>query len=77
MVLDRHTSDVRTSVMDEKCQAFGVLIVYGSAIGPRFALYLPQVRDVPSAVPVVLLSRRRAWSMQDVCFSDFTSPYPI
>lgn len=44
--LDGHTYGVRTSSMDEKCQAFETLVIYCSTLGPRFAPYLGQTLQV-------------------------------
>ena len=40
--MDGQTYGVRTSAMDEKCQAFETLVIYCSTLGPRFAPYLAQ-----------------------------------
>ena len=44
--MDGQTYGVRTSVMDEKCQAFETLLIYCSTLGPRFAPYLAQTLEV-------------------------------
>ena len=46
IVLDGHTYGVRTSSMDEKCQAFETLVIYCSTLGARFAPYLAQTLEV-------------------------------
>ncbi len=33
---------IKTSSIEEKCQAFETLVIYCSTLGPRFAPYLPQ-----------------------------------
>ncbi|KAF9472591.1 ARM repeat-containing protein [Pholiota conissans] len=45
IVLDGRTFGVRTSAMDEKCQAFETLVIYCSTLGPRFAPYLAQTLE--------------------------------
>ena len=42
IVMDGQTYGIRTSAMDEKCQAFEMLVIYCSTLGPRFAPYLAQ-----------------------------------
>ncbi|KAF4565293.1 hypothetical protein EYR36_001863 [Pleurotus pulmonarius] len=37
---------IRTSAIDEKCQAFETLLIYCSTLGPRFAPYLPQTLEL-------------------------------
>jgi len=44
--MDGQTYGVRTSAMDEKCQAFETLVIYCSTLGPRFAPYLAQTLEV-------------------------------
>lgn len=44
--MDGQTFGVRTSAMDEKCQAFETLVIYCSTLGPRFAPYLSQTLEV-------------------------------
>lgn len=46
IVMDGQTYGVRTSAMDEKCQAFETLVIYCSTLGPRFAPYLSQTLEV-------------------------------
>ena len=46
IVMDGQTYGVRTSAMDEKCQAFETLVIYCSTLGPRFAPYLAQTLEV-------------------------------
>jgi hypothetical protein len=45
IVMDGQTYGVRTSAMDEKCQAFETLVIYCSTLGPRFAPYLAQTLE--------------------------------
>lgn len=42
MSLDGQQVGIRTSAIEEKCQAFETLVVYVSTLGARFAPYLPQ-----------------------------------
>ncbi|KAF8952312.1 armadillo-type protein [Flammula alnicola] len=46
IVMDGHTYGVRTSAMDEKCQAFETLVIYCSTLSARFAPYLSQTLEV-------------------------------
>ncbi|KDR69484.1 hypothetical protein GALMADRAFT_128597 [Galerina marginata CBS 339.88] len=46
IVMDGQTYGVRTSAMDEKCQAFETLVIYCSTLGPRFAPFLAQTLEV-------------------------------
>ena len=46
IVLDGQTYGVRTSIMDEKCQAFETLVIYCSTLGARFSPYLAQTLEV-------------------------------
>ncbi|PPQ86212.1 hypothetical protein CVT25_006892 [Psilocybe cyanescens] len=46
IVMDGQTYGVRTSAMDEKCQAFETLVIYCSTLGPRFAPYLGPTLEV-------------------------------
>ena len=46
IVLDGQTYGVRTSIMDEKCQAFETLVSYCSTLGERFSPYLAQTLEV-------------------------------
>lgn len=40
--MDGQQVGVRTSAIDEKCQAFETLVIYSSTLGPRFSPYLSQ-----------------------------------
>ena len=42
MSLDGQQVGIRTSAIEEKCQAFETLVIYVSTLGARFAPYLPQ-----------------------------------
>jgi len=46
IVMDGQTYGIRTSAMDEKCQAFETLVIYCSTLGPKFAPYLSQTLEV-------------------------------
>ncbi|KAF4620286.1 hypothetical protein D9613_001263 [Agrocybe pediades] len=46
IVMDGQTYGVRTSVMDEKCQAFETLVIYCSTLGALFAPWLGQTLEV-------------------------------
>ncbi|KAF8956378.1 armadillo-type protein [Flammula alnicola] len=46
IVMDGHTYGVRTSAMDEKCQAFETLVIYCPTLDARFAPYLSQTLEV-------------------------------
>jgi len=40
--MDGQTVGIKTSAIEEKCQAFETLVIYSSTLGARFAPYLPQ-----------------------------------
>jgi importin-5 len=40
--VDGKTVGIKTSAIEEKCQAFETLVIYCSTLGSRFAPYLPQ-----------------------------------
>ena len=42
MSLDGQQVGIKTSVIEEKCQAFETLVIYVSTLGARFAPYLQQ-----------------------------------
>lgn len=42
MSIDGQQVGIKTSAIEEKCQAFETLVVYASTLGARFAPYLPQ-----------------------------------
>lgn len=44
--MDGQQVGIRTSAIDEKCQAFETLVIYCSTLGPRFAPYLQQSLEV-------------------------------
>lgn len=44
--MDGHLVGIRTSTIDDKCQAFDTLVVYASLLGARFAPYLAQALDL-------------------------------
>ena len=46
IVMDGQTCGIKTSAMEEKCQAFETLVIYCSTLGPRFAPYLSQTLEV-------------------------------
>jgi len=46
IVMDGQTYGIKTSAMEEKCQAFETLVIYCSTLGPRFASYLSQTLEV-------------------------------
>jgi hypothetical protein len=46
IVMDGETYGIKTSSMEEKCQAFETLVIYCSTLGPRFAPYLSQTLEV-------------------------------
>lgn len=37
---------IKTSALEEKCQAFETLVIYTSTLGPRFAPYLSQTLEL-------------------------------
>ncbi|KAF5376326.1 hypothetical protein D9615_008446 [Tricholomella constricta] len=46
VVMDGQTLGIRTSAIEEKCQAFETLVIYCSTLGARFAPYLAQSLEV-------------------------------
>ncbi|KAK7012698.1 armadillo-type protein [Favolaschia claudopus] len=44
--MDGQTLGIRTSAIEEKCQAFETLVIYCSTLGPRFAPWLAQTFEV-------------------------------
>ena len=42
VTMNGQTVGIRTSAIDEKCQAFETMLIYCSTLGPRFAPYLSQ-----------------------------------
>ena len=46
IMMDGETYGIKTSAMEEKCQAFETLVIYCSTLGPRFAPYLSQTLEV-------------------------------
>lgn len=42
MSLDGQQVGIKTSVIEEKCQAFETLVIYCSTLGAKFAAYLSQ-----------------------------------
>ncbi|PPQ74728.1 hypothetical protein CVT26_005110 [Gymnopilus dilepis] len=46
IVMNGRTFGVKTSTMEEKCQAFETLVIYCSTLGPRFAPFLGQTLEV-------------------------------
>jgi hypothetical protein len=44
--MDGQTVGVRTSAIEEKCQAFETLVIYSSTLGSRFAPYLAQCLEL-------------------------------
>ncbi|KNZ79775.1 Importin subunit beta-3 [Termitomyces sp. J132] len=46
VVMDGRTLGIRTSAIEEKCQAFETLVIYCSTLGARFAPYVPQTLEV-------------------------------
>ncbi|KAF9457022.1 armadillo-type protein [Collybia nuda] len=46
IMMDGQTLGIRTSAIEEKCQAFETLVIYCSTLGPRFAPYLAQTLEV-------------------------------
>lgn len=40
------TVGIRTSTIEDKCQAFETLVIYCSTLGSRFAPYLPQCLEL-------------------------------
>lgn len=40
--MDGRQVGIKTSAIEEKCQAFETLVIYCSTLGPRFAPYLAQ-----------------------------------
>ncbi|RDB16214.1 Importin subunit beta-3 [Hypsizygus marmoreus] len=46
ITMDGHLLGIRTSAIEEKCQAFETLVIYCSTLGARFAPYLAQSLEV-------------------------------
>lgn len=46
MSLDGQQVGIKTSVIEEKCQAFETLVIYVSTLGARFAPYLQQSLEI-------------------------------
>jgi hypothetical protein len=46
IAMDGETYGIKTSAMEEKCQAFETLVIYCSTLGPRFASYLSQTLEI-------------------------------
>ncbi|KAG5635297.1 hypothetical protein H0H81_011779 [Sphagnurus paluster] len=46
VTMDGQTLGIRTSAIEEKCQAFETLVIYCSTLGARFAPYLAQTLEV-------------------------------
>ncbi|KAF5368152.1 hypothetical protein D9615_010189 [Tricholomella constricta] len=46
VIMDGQTLVIRTSAIEEKCQAFETLVIYCSTLGARFAPYLAQSLEV-------------------------------
>jgi importin-5 len=46
IMMDGQTLGIRTSAIEEKCQAFETLVIYCSTLGARFAPYLSQGLEV-------------------------------
>lgn len=44
--MDGHLVGVRTSGIEEKCQAFETMVIYASTLGGKFAPYLTQSLEV-------------------------------
>ncbi|KDQ51416.1 hypothetical protein JAAARDRAFT_185002 [Jaapia argillacea MUCL 33604] len=44
--MDGQRVGIKTSAIEEKCQAFETLVIYCSTLGPKFAQYLPQVLEL-------------------------------
>lgn len=44
--MDGQIVGIRTSTIDEKCQAFDTLVIYCSILGPRFGPYLTQCLEL-------------------------------
>lgn len=44
--MDGRTVGIRTSAIEEKCQAYETLVIYCSTLGPRFAPYLAQCLEL-------------------------------
>jgi hypothetical protein len=49
--VDGQQVGIRTSAIDEKCQAFETLVIHCSTLGPRFAPYL--VQSLELALPAL------------------------
>ncbi|KAG6893171.1 hypothetical protein C0993_001855 [Termitomyces sp. T159_Od127] len=46
VVMDGQTLGIRTSAIEEKCQAFETLVIYCSTLGARFAPYVLQTLEI-------------------------------
>ncbi len=44
--MDGHRVGIKTSALEEKCQAFETLVIYCSTLGTRFAPYLSQTLEL-------------------------------
>jgi importin-5 len=44
--MDGQLIGIRTSAIEEKCQAFETLVIYTSTLGSRFAPYLAQTLEI-------------------------------
>lgn len=50
--MDGQVVGIRTSTIEEKCQAFDTLVIYCNTLGPRFGPYLSQSLEL--ALPALL-----------------------
>ena len=44
--MDGQIVGIKTSGIEEKCQAFETMVIYASTLGPRFAPYLSQALEI-------------------------------
>jgi hypothetical protein len=41
-----HSSDIRTTIIEEKCQAFETLLIYSTTLGAKFAPFFSQGLEI-------------------------------
>ncbi|KAJ3561144.1 hypothetical protein NP233_g10376 [Leucocoprinus birnbaumii] len=46
VTVDGRTTGIKTSALEEKCQAFETLLIYCSTLGGKYALYLSQTLEI-------------------------------
>lgn len=78
ILMDGQTVGIRTSAIEEKCQAFETLVIYCSTLGPRFAPYLSQALELtlPSLRFYFHDGVREACAMCVLCFHPVSTDEP-